>query len=88
MFARVEILAPAAAPYAAIPVQAVREGETVWLVEDDTLRIRPIRPLYRLDDEVLVREGLSGGDHVVISGLSAVTDGMAVLATASTGEAP
>lgn len=78
MFARVDILSPPGEPYVAIPAQALREGETVWVVEGDTLRIRAISTLHRLDDEVLVRDGLTIDDRVITSSLLAVTDGMAV----------
>jgi RND family efflux transporter MFP subunit len=88
MFARAEILAPVAEPYAVIPAEALRENDTVWIVEGDRLAIRQVEPLYRLDGLVLVRSGLTAADRVVTSSLLAVTDGMAVRASDATPREP
>ncbi|MEM1203478.1 MAG: efflux RND transporter periplasmic adaptor subunit [Acidobacteriota bacterium] len=61
----------------AIPRFALREGDAVWVVEGETLRIRPV-DVVRRDREQAFLAGLGGGDELVTSPLDAVTDGMKI----------
>lgn len=62
-----------------VPRHALREGDRVWVVDDDgVLRIRDVRVLRRERERVLVGSGLHGGERVVKSTLDVVTDGMQV----------
>jgi RND family efflux transporter MFP subunit len=66
---------------------AVREGDVVWVMgDDDRLEIRPVEIAYRGRDTVYVREGLYGGDRVVMTNLTAPVEGM-LLRTADAAEA-
>lgn len=64
----------------------VRTGDTVWVMEDDELRIRDVEIVYRDADWAYVREGLEEGDRVVTTHLSTVVEG-APLRTEGTPEA-
>ena len=49
------------------------------VVDDgDRVRFRDVQVVRRGRDEVIVESGLAAGDRVVVSPMSAVTDGMAV----------
>lgn len=67
-----------------VPRHAIHGGDTVWLVEDGRLRIRPVE-IARSDRETaLVSAGLESGDVLVVSPLDAATDGMKVRPAAPT----
>lgn len=66
----------------------LRDSDRVWLMDaDDRLQIRDIEVLFRGPDSVLVGGGLSDGDRVVATDLSAPVAGMA-LRTAGREDAP
>lgn len=72
-----------------LPVEFLREGNTVWVYEDGRLRIRSVEVLTEQDGQALVTSGLSPGDRIIQTNLSVVTDGMAVrTANASTNPNP
>jgi RND family efflux transporter MFP subunit len=77
-FVDVRIFGKTAENVVAIPRYAVREGGVVWLVEDGTLRIRPVGITRSDREQALVSGGLTGGDQIVVSSLDVVTDGMKV----------
>jgi len=55
----------------------IHDGDRVWLMDDDgNLRIATIDPAYVGEEQVVVTEGLSEGDRLVTSYLSAPVDGM------------
>jgi len=60
-----------------IPREALRTGDTVWIVdEEDRLRIRTVEVLRRERDEILLAEGLSPGERIVLTTISGSADGM------------
>jgi RND family efflux transporter MFP subunit len=61
-----------------VPRHAVRTDDSVWVVEDGRLRIRPVEVTRADRDKAYVTSGLQPGDLVVVSALDAVTDGMKV----------
>lgn len=64
---------------ARIPRAALREGDRVWLAdEQDQLRIRAVEVAQRGREEVVVRAGLSAGERVILSSLTAPVEGMSV----------
>lgn len=66
----------------AVPRQALREGNRVWIRgEDGRLEIRGVEVLAGYPDEVLVREGLGDGEEIVTSLISAPLPGMRLTAT-------
>jgi RND family efflux transporter MFP subunit len=77
-FADVEIDGTRVEQVVAIPRRALHADDTVWVVEDGILTIRPVTVARTDRLQVLVTDGLASGDRVVVSALDAVTDGMVV----------
>ena len=76
-FVRVELPLATVPSAAAIPRGALREGDEVWLVDEDgRLEIRGVVVALRSEGEVLVTEGLDPGDVVVTSSISVPVPGM------------
>lgn len=64
---------------AALPVAALRAGDTVWVMTAQArLEIRNIRVAAKNRDTVLVRSGVSKTDRVILSHLSSPINGMAL----------
>ncbi len=60
-----------------VPREALRDGDTVWLMTDEsTLRIVPVEVARRERDALLVSSGLAGGERVVLTTISGAADGM------------
>ena len=53
----------------------IRDGETVWVMEDGQLRIRDIEIVFRDPQYAYIESGLEAQDRVVTTNLSTVTDG-------------
>jgi len=53
----------------------VRDGETVWVMEDNALSIRDVEIVVRDAHYAYIDDGLSDGDQVVTTNLATVTDG-------------
>lgn len=53
----------------------VRKDDTVWLMEEGTLRIRPVHVLFRDAEYAYIDRGLADGDRVVTTSLATVIDG-------------
>lgn len=53
----------------------LRKQDTVWVMEDDTLRIREVRVAVLDADYAYIASGLDVGDRVVTTNLATVTDG-------------
>lgn len=77
-FVEVAIEGGSMADVAPVPRHAVHEGDTVWVVSDGRLEIRPVEVLRRDRETVYVGDGLAAGERIVVSPLDAVTDGMKV----------
>ena len=77
----VEVRIEGAAPerYFTVPRAALRTGNEVWALRQDTLvTIVPVGVLQRADELVYVTGPLVGGQAVVLSGLQFATEGMVV----------
>lgn len=62
-----------------IPRTALRDGSTVWIMNDDlTLSIQKVDPIWRSDLSVVIQNDLQFGQHLIVSDLPAPVDGMAV----------
>ena len=77
MFVEVTIQGEVLSKVVAIPRSALRDGNTVWVVDDEEkLRIKPVE-VARLEREtVLIRQGLNEGERVVLTALQGAADGM------------
>ncbi|MCB9786854.1 MAG: efflux RND transporter periplasmic adaptor subunit [Deltaproteobacteria bacterium] len=63
----------------AVPRQALRDGDKVWVVDGEgALRIRPVDVAWREAERVLVTAGIEPGERVVTSPLAAPVAGMAL----------
>lgn len=59
-----------------LPRYALRENDTVWAVQNDTLDIRTVAVAWRDTETVLVAGGLAAGDVIVTSELATPIQGM------------
>jgi len=60
-----------------IPRQALRDSNTVWLMDDDhLLRSRSVEPLRLESESVVLGAGLNPGERVILTNLSGGADGM------------
>ncbi|MFC6631883.1 efflux RND transporter periplasmic adaptor subunit [Microbulbifer taiwanensis] len=76
--ARVEITGRAARERVRVPLTAVQDGDRVWQVRDNRIVVRPIEIAYLSGDYAVLESGLSGGERLVTTRLTTVTDGMPV----------
>jgi hypothetical protein len=53
-------------------------GDMVYTVEGDRLKIKPVDIMRRYKDFVIVNQGLSDGEQIIETPMSAATDGMLV----------
>jgi len=61
---------------AVLPASALRDGDTVWIMNDAHLKIRPVEVVRRTRDEVVIDGGLTAGEQVVLTALSGAAEGM------------
>lgn len=77
MFVEAQIQGEALSNVIPLPRTALRQDETVWIVDkENKLRIRPVEVARRERETVLVRQGLKQGDRVVLTALQGAADGM------------
>jgi RND family efflux transporter MFP subunit len=78
-YASVDIQGVAREAYAVLPRIALRQGEAVYVVENDTLLVvRPVVVLQEIGGDVFVSADLAPDDRVVVSPMNIVTDSMVV----------
>ena len=78
-YAMVDIEGTSFEEYAVVPAAAVRDGDVLWTVQDDTLLVMtPVEPIQEVDDEAMVLGPIADGTPVIVSMLLFVTDGMTV----------
>lgn len=78
-YATVDIEGTSFEEYAVVPAAAVRDGDVLWTVRDDTLLVMtPVEPIQEVDDEAMVLGPIADGTPVIVSMLLFVTDGMTV----------
>ncbi|MFQ5697214.1 MAG: efflux RND transporter periplasmic adaptor subunit [Myxococcota bacterium] len=79
LFVEAEIQGRAVHEVAVIPRAALRQGDRVLVVDDESrLRFRTVQVLRRRRNDVVIEAGLSAGDRVCVSPLETVVDGMSV----------
>lgn len=60
-----------------IPRSALRDNSRVWIVrKNHTLEIRPVNPIWRDADVVLIKNGLAPGEKLIVSDLPAPVAGV------------
>lgn len=65
----------------------LRKDDTVWVMENGKLAIRPVDVVLRDARYAYVRDGLSGGEQVVTSSLATVEEGIALRVNQAPGAA-
>ena len=78
VFAKVMIQGKTLQNAIAIPRDAVREGNNVWLVNNNRLHIQPLKVVRSDKDFAYVVSGITDRANVVVSSLDVATDGMKV----------
>lgn len=53
----------------------LRQGSTVWVMQDEKLQIRPVDIVFQDADYAYIANGITGGDQVVTTDLSTVVEG-------------
>lgn len=77
MFVEAALSGRSLAGVIAIPRGALRDNETVWVIDDESrMRVRKVEILRRERDEFLLAAGLTVGERVVLTNLSGAADGM------------
>jgi len=62
-----------------IPRSALRDNSNIWIAgENQTLEIRKVRPIWRDAEVVLLQDGLTSGERLIVSDLPAPVNGMPV----------
>jgi len=78
-YATVDIRGREVDRYTVLPRVALRDGEAVYVIEQDTLlAIRPVQVLQEVAGQVMVRGDIRQGEPIVTSPMAIVTDGMTV----------
>lgn len=78
-YATVDIQGAELDRYGVIPSAAVRDGERIWTVVDDSvLAFEPVRVIQEVEDTAYLVAGLEAGVRVIVSPLLFATDGMTV----------
>lgn len=61
-----------------VPRSALRTGNIVWVVDEDTLKFRTVQIGWRTEETVLVNQGLQAGEAIIVSDTSVAVEGMKV----------
>jgi RND family efflux transporter MFP subunit len=78
-YVRVEIKGQQLEDVYRIPRSALRDNSTIWTLTDEgTLKIVPVKTIWRDANDVLMRNGIVPGQRLIVSDLSTAVDGMAV----------
>ncbi len=85
MFVSVEIVGKRVNEIFLLPQDAVHEDQTVYVVEEDRIRVKPVDVFRRRGNQVYIRKGLNEGDLLVTRFPGVATDGMKVRIKASSG---
>ena len=65
-------------PVIAIPRYALREDETVWIVDEGKLTLRPVEIAWKNSAKIFISSGLAENDQVILSDLVTPVAGMAL----------
>jgi hypothetical protein len=88
-YLRAEIQGQELAGLAKVDRRWIHDQDTVWVMgTDNTLEIRQVTIAYRGQHDVFISEGLETGDRLVVTEISAPTNGMPIRLTTSRSDAP
>jgi hypothetical protein len=59
-----------------LPASALRDGDEVWIMNDEHLKFRPVQVVRRARDEVVIGGGLQAGEKVVLTNVAGAAEGM------------
>lgn len=77
MFVDIQLKGKSLGTVISIPRKALRNNRQVWVVDgENRLRIRQVEVIRREKTQLLIGKGLSPGEQIVTTSLSAVADGM------------
>jgi RND family efflux transporter MFP subunit len=86
-YASLTLAGPSFSDVAVIPEEALRADGTVWVLGDGgTLEIRNVTVLAQDPTNVVIGQGLTGNEHVILSHIASPLAGMALESTASPDE--
>jgi len=78
-YVRVEIEGEVLQDVFLVPRTALRNDREIWIATGDgRLAVKPVTPLWRDEENVLLRDGLQEGDLLIVSELPVPVDGMVV----------
>lgn len=75
-FVEVDILANKLDDVVRLSRDHIRSNETVWVMKENKLEIREVDIILTDNEYAYIRKGLNEGDHVVITDLSTVSNGI------------
>lgn len=79
LFVTIELQGKPLPDVALIPRESLRDNNAVWLFEEGgQLAIKPVEVLRREQEQVVIGSGLNGGERLILTTLTGVTDGMRV----------
>lgn len=87
-FARVEITGRAAGQQVRIPLTALKDGDLVWLVKQGKIEIQPVQISHFDGEFAILKSGLRGGETLVTTRLTGVTNDMPVRIASGSAKTP
>jgi multidrug efflux pump subunit AcrA (membrane-fusion protein) len=78
MFVKLEIVGKAVEGLCLLPQEAIHEDNTVYVVDNGKIHMKPVNVLRRVDNLVYVNEGLGDGDQIITRFPGIATEGMKV----------
>ncbi|HBP20467.1 MAG TPA: hypothetical protein DEA08_22080 [Planctomycetes bacterium] len=76
MFVQVNLSGPPRDIPLALPVEALQEGERVYLIQDGKLAMRRVQRGRRIGRWVTITGGLAAGEQVIVSPLERAIEGI------------
>ncbi len=59
-----------------LPRHLLKRNDTVFIVQENKLKIKPVTVLRKFEDEVFINQGLNSGDKIISSPLPGALEGM------------
>lgn len=77
MFVEVDIIGQGITGVVLLPREALREGDTVWTVDDQgELKMKPVTVLRKEKENVIIQSGLAAGERVVLTTIPGASEGI------------